>query len=312
MTTSNKNKPTSLQFRIWEAAARSLPTLNEVRVGLPKNVEDVRMGTLYVLLHSWVTKKVTTLSGPIMIQILDSFTAVTKELNKNSKATGPDAVRLFLKATKGHFNDGSQPIASIARKYKMVQEEAVNRIDEAKNEVKVNSDTVKAIGKRRRGKEDEFYWIDAKSGLTNVYAGKGAKIKFRYALRNDANLPTKQISAAFRSLGEEIASITEAPPKASPAMMTVTAKRVATENRPAFEGLLKAIAPHTSDISNQRVVAIDKVLKQSPDQFGYNTQTLREARKVKALVQAAETAVAKLYGTAERAKRNYDKDYFKR
>lgn len=94
--------------------------LNEA-VRLPPKIEDVKMTTLYTLLHTSVTKKSMALpsTAPVVTQMLDSLNAVEKKLKPHMKLTGIEAYNKFAEAVDGHFTTGMPPMSTLVNKYKV-------------------------------------------------------------------------------------------------------------------------------------------------------------------------------------------------
>lgn len=112
-----------------ESVEFNIPDMLTEAVRLPSKLDQVRMGTLYVLLNTAVTKKVTALplAAPVATQMLDSLSDVVDELKKNGKATGKEAVSAFLKAVEGHFTDEMPPIGQLKKKFgKQLGEEVLD------------------------------------------------------------------------------------------------------------------------------------------------------------------------------------------
>ena len=96
-------------------------SLNEARLSLPANVEDVRMTTLIVLLGTAIVNKTKKLPGtaPLITQLLDSKNEIENELKSKMKLTGMAAVKEFSRAMEGHFTSAFPPLSTMAKKYRI-------------------------------------------------------------------------------------------------------------------------------------------------------------------------------------------------
>jgi len=112
-------------------------TLNEA-VKLPPKIEDLRMGTLYVMLHSAVTKKSEKLpsGAPLLTQMLKSMSAVEKAMNKKGKAKGVEAYNAFVDAVKGHFTTGMAPMSTLIKKYKVPHNKMSGELEKIEENIK--------------------------------------------------------------------------------------------------------------------------------------------------------------------------------
>lgn len=110
-----------LEWSKWNAKYIKEETVNEAAVRLPPDVNDVKMSTLYVLLNNAITKKMSKLpsSAPIVLQMLQSLTAVKASIRPDMNLTGYDAIKAFANATSGHFTSDMPPLSTLARKYKI-------------------------------------------------------------------------------------------------------------------------------------------------------------------------------------------------
>jgi hypothetical protein len=78
-----------------------------------------KMSSLFLKLHSWATRKATSLSpgAPVATQILDGLNAVEKALKGKERLTGREAVEELAKAAKDHFTMAAPPFPELMRKY---------------------------------------------------------------------------------------------------------------------------------------------------------------------------------------------------
>lgn len=83
-----------------------------------KDMSREVVSKLYLRLHKWVTKFVTSRpASPISIQMLDGLKSVEKQLKGKMRLTGREAVVAFCQACSDHFNLGSLPLATLGKKY---------------------------------------------------------------------------------------------------------------------------------------------------------------------------------------------------
>ena len=145
--------------KIWTELGEGveLESINEA-VRLPKNIEDVRMATLYVMLQSAVVKKEKTLpiGSPIAVQVMEALNDIVKTLKKGNRMrlTGKAAVVAFLDAAQEHFMLPVSPIGTLARKYNLPVDNYSSTVDTSKinvNEEVENIDELRAGAKRHGG-----------------------------------------------------------------------------------------------------------------------------------------------------------------
>lgn len=78
-----------------------------------------RMGKLYVALHKWATKIITSRppTAPISAQVMESLNEVDKRLRGKGSLRGQKAVEALIKAMSGLFTVGAPPLKRLWRKY---------------------------------------------------------------------------------------------------------------------------------------------------------------------------------------------------
>jgi len=159
---------------------------------------DEKMTSLFLALHTWATRKATSLppGAPVVTQILDGLNAVEEALKGKMGLRGQEAITQLANAMEGHFTMNAPPFPALIRKYGM---NAIRNVsgrflasDKMAAFMPMKTESQKREEERRR--EQLKYRIPRKSGLGDTHPfGSPLRRRRDYGERDgDANVQNPQ------------------------------------------------------------------------------------------------------------------------